>query len=269
MTASDTGQGMPGVSVAVKGTTTGVATDSEGSYQIQVPDNSAVLVFRFLGYQTREITVGSHSTINVTLNTDAQQLGEVMVTALGITRETKALGYAAQSVQSEELTQHRQPNVLNALQGKVAGATISSTGGAPGQGTNIQIRGINSIDVGRNNQPLFVIDGVLMDNSTSTVGAGAELRGMSNRLADINPDDIESINVLRGGAATALYGLRGANGVVVITTKRGEQGSLRVNFTSTAGIEEVNKFPDMQSTYSQGTRGVYDATNFFPSWVPV
>jgi TonB-linked SusC/RagA family outer membrane protein len=145
---------------------------------------------------------------------------------------------------------------------------ISSTGGAPGQGTNIQIRGINSIDVGRNNQPLFVIDGVLMDNSTSTFGAGAELRGMSNRLADINPDDIESINVLRGGAATALYGLRGANGVVVITTRRGQQGAFSVNFTSTAGLEEVNKFPDMQDTYTQGYRGVYDPTSFWPSWGP-
>ncbi len=268
VTADDTGTGMPGVSVAVKGTTTGVATDTDGNYQIRVPDDNATLVFRFLGYQTREVVVGTQSTIDVVMATDAKQLGEVMVTALGITREKKALGYAAQSVESAELTQHRQPNVLNAMQGKVAGATISSTGGAPGQGTNIQIRGINSIDVTRNNQPLFVIDGVLMDNSTSTVGAGAELRGMSNRLADINPDDIESINVLKGGAATALYGLRGANGVVVITTKRGEQGALRVNFTSTAGLEEVNKFPDIQDTYTQGYRGVYDPTSFWPSWGP-
>ncbi|MHC2993119.1 TonB-dependent receptor, partial [Pontibacter sp. HJ8] len=141
-------------------------------------------------------------------------------------------------------------------------------GGAPGQGTNIQIRGINSIDVNRNNQPLFVIDGVLMDNSTSNFGQGTELRGMSNRLADINPDDIESINVLKGGAATALYGLRGSNGVVVITTKRGEQGALRVSFTSTAGIEEVNKFPEIQDTYTQGYTGLYDPASFWPSWGP-
>ena len=268
VTGADTGLPMPGVSVVVKGTSTGVATDSEGNYQIRVPDNQATLVFRFLGYQTHEAVVGNQSTINVTLATDAQQLEEVMVTALGITREKKALGYAAQEVEAKELTQHRQPNVLNAMQGKVAGAVISSTGGAPGQGTNIQIRGINSIDVSRNNQPLFVIDGVLMDNTTSTFGEGAELRGMSNRLADINPDDIESINVLKGGAATALYGLRGANGVVVITTKRGEQGALRVSFTSTAGIEEVNKFPEMQDTYTQGYTGLYDATSFWPSWGP-
>ncbi|MDO6391018.1 SusC/RagA family TonB-linked outer membrane protein [Pontibacter sp. BT731] len=268
VTASDTGQGLPGVSVTIKGTTTGTPTDTEGNYQIQVPDNNAILVFRFLGYQAREVAVGSQATVDVTLNADAQQLGEVMVTAMGITREKKALGYAAQSVQAEELTQHRQPNVLNAMQGKVAGATISSTGGAPGQGTNIQIRGINSIDPTRPSQPLFVIDGVLMDNTTSTFGAGAELRGMSNRLADINPDDIASINVLKGGAATALYGLRGANGVVVITTKRGEAGALRVSLTSTAGIEEVNKFPKTQDTYTQGYTGVYDPTSFWPSWGP-
>lgn len=268
VTGADAGMPMPGVSVIVKGTTTGVATDTEGNYQIQVPDNNATLVFRFLGYQTREVVVGDQSTINVTLATDAQQLGEVMVTALGITREKKALGYAAQSVETEELVQHRQPNVLNAMQGKVAGAVISSTGGAPGQGTSIQIRGINSIDPTRPSQPLFVIDGVLMDNTTSTFGQSAELRGMSNRLADINPDDIASINVLKGGAATALYGLRGANGVVVITTKRGEAGALNINFTSTAGIEEVNKFPDIQDTYTQGYRGVYDPTSFWPSWGP-
>jgi TonB-linked SusC/RagA family outer membrane protein len=268
VTAADTGQGMPGVSVALRGTTTGVATDSEGNFQLQVPDNNAVLIFRFLGYQTREITVGNQSTINVTLNTDAQQLGEVMVTAMGITREKKALGYAAQGVEAKELTEHRQPNVLNAMQGKVAGATISSTGGAPGQGTKIQIRGINSIDVNKNNEPLFVIDGVIMDNSTSTFGQGAELRGMSNRLTDLNPDDIESINVLKGGAATALYGLRGANGVVVITTKSGQKGALRVNYTGTVGIEEVNKFPDMQNTYTQGYSGVYAPDSFWPSWGP-
>lgn len=268
VTGADQGIALPGVSVLVKGTTTGTITDINGDYSIQVPGNDAVLVFRFLGYDTREVKVGNQSVINVSLRTDTKQLSEVVVTAMGISREKKALGYAAQDVQAEELTQNRQPNVLNALQGKVAGTVISSTGGAPGQGTSIQIRGINSIDPSRPNQPLFVIDGVLMDNSTSTFGQGAELRGMSNRAADIDPDNIESINVLKGGAATALYGLRGANGVVVITTKRGQQGAMRVNFTSTAGIEEVNKFPDVQDTYTQGYLGVYDPESFWPSWGP-
>ncbi|GHA61114.1 SusC/RagA family TonB-linked outer membrane protein [Pontibacter akesuensis] len=268
VTGADTGTPLPGVSVTVKGTTTGTATNAEGNYELSVPGENAVLQFRFLGYETREVTVGNQNVINVSLSTDTKQLSEVVVTALGITREKKALGYAAQEVQTEELVQNRQPNVLNAMQGKVAGVTISSTGGAPGQGASIQIRGINSIDPSRPNQPLFVIDGILMDNSTSTFGQGAELRGMSNRLADLNPNDIESINILRGGAATALYGLQGANGVVVITTKSGRQGEMRVNFTSTAGIEEVNKFPKIQDTYTQGYSGVYDPESFWPSWGP-
>lgn len=268
VTGAADGLPLPGVSVIVKGTTTGTSTDANGDYQIRVPGNDAVLVFRFLGYENKEVTVGNQSVIDVSLSTDTKQLSEVVVTAMGISREKKALGYAAQTVDAEQLTQHRQPNVLNAMQGKVAGAVISSTGGAPGQGSNIQIRGINSIDPTRPNQPLFVIDGILMDNSTSTFGEGAELRGMSNRLADINPDDIESINILKGGAATALYGLRGANGVVVITTKKGEQGALRVNLTSTAGFEEVNKFPEIQDTYTQGFGGEYDPESFWPSWGP-
>ncbi|WP_439882103.1 SusC/RagA family TonB-linked outer membrane protein [Pontibacter sp. MBLB2868] len=268
VTGAEQGMALPGVSVLVKGTTTGTTTDANGEFRIQVPNTSAVLVFRYLGYETKEVTVGNQSVINVSLNADTKQLSEVVVTAMGISREKKALGYASQSVSSEALTENRQPNVLNALQGKVAGTTISSTGGAPGQGTSIIIRGINSIDPSRPNQPLFVIDGILIDNSTSTFGAGAELRGMSNRLADINPDNIESINVLKGGAATALYGLRGANGVVVITTKSGQKGAMRVNLTSTTGIEEVNKFPDVQDTYTQGYLGVYDPESFWPSWGP-
>lgn len=268
VTGAAEGMALPGVSVIVKGTTTGTTTDANGDYQIRVPDDNATLVFRFLGYQSREVPVGSQRVLNVQLSTDSQQLDEVVVTALGITREKKAIGYASQQVETEELVQNRQPNVLNAMQGKVAGVTISSTGGAPGQGTSIQIRGINSIDPTRPNQPLFVIDGILMDNSTSTFGQGTELRGMSNRLADLNPNDIESINILRGGAATALYGLQGVNGVVVITTKSGRQGEMRVNFTSTAGIEEVNKFPDIQDTYTQGYAGEYDPTSFWPSWGP-
>ncbi|MFD2513584.1 SusC/RagA family TonB-linked outer membrane protein [Pontibacter locisalis] len=268
VTGAEEGMPLPGVSVLVKGTTTGTTTDTNGEFRIQVPGNNAVLVFRYLGYETKEVTVGNQSVINVALGTDTRQLSEVVVTAMGITREKKALGYATSTVDTEELVQNRQPNVLNALQGKVAGATISSTGGAPGQGANILIRGINSIDPSQSNDPLYVIDGILVDNSTSTFGEGAELRGMSNRLADINPDNIESINILKGGAATALYGLRGANGVVVITTKRGQTGALRVNFTSTAGIEEVNKFPETQDMFTQGYIGDYEADSFWPSWGP-
>ena len=194
---------------------------ADGNYTINVPANGTVLTFKYLGYVTQEITIGTRTEINVSLSSSAQTLEGVVVTALGITREKKALAYSAQTVTAEELNVNKQTNVLNALQGKVAGAQISSTGGAPGQGSSIRIRGINSIDPNRSNEPLFVIDGILIDNSTSTFGSGAELRNMSNRATDVNPEDIETINVLKGGAATALYGLRGSNGVVVITTKKG------------------------------------------------
>ena len=268
VTAENDGSSIPGVSVAVKGSAQGTLTDENGTYSIGVPNASTTLVFSSIGFVTKEVAVGNRSTVNVALAEDTKTLNEVVVTALGISREKKALGYSAQQVDSEELMQNRQTNLVTALQGKVAGVTINSTGGAPGQGAVILIRGINSIDVNRDNQPLFVIDGILMDNSTSTQGQSAELRGMSNRAADINPDDIETINILKGGAATALYGLRGANGVVVITTKSGRSGALRANFSSTYGTESVNKFPEVQDKFTIGYGGVYNPQDFFPSWGP-
>ncbi len=267
VTSEKDGASVPGVSVAVKGTTQGTLTNAAGAYSIAV-NSRATLVFSAIGFVTQEMAVGNRSVINVVLAEDTKTLNEVVVTALGISRDKKALGYSAQGVDNEELVQNRQTNLVNALQGKVAGVTINSTGGAPGQGARILIRGINSIDVGRDNQPLFVIDGILLDNSTSTTGSGSELRGMSNRAADINPDDVESINILKGGAATALYGLRGANGVVVITTKSGKAGALRANFSSTYGVENVNKFPEIQDKYTIGYKGEYDPNSFWPSWGP-
>ncbi|WP_420148881.1 SusC/RagA family TonB-linked outer membrane protein [Spirosoma sp.] len=261
---------LPGVNVSIKGTTTGTQTNENGRYSLRVNTGNSVLVFSYIGYESQEVTVGNRTRIDVTLRSDNKTLNEVVVTALGISREKKALGYAAQSVNSEQIVQNRQPNLVNALQGKVAGVTISSTGGAPGQGARILIRGINSLDVSRDNQPLFVVDGVLFDNSTSTgtTNSGAELRGMSNRAADINPDDVETINILKGGAATALYGLRGANGVVVITTKSGKAGAFRANYSGTYGFENVNKLPEVQDKYTIGYSGVYNPQDFFPSWGP-
>ena len=198
------------------------------------------------------------------------QLSEVVVTALGITRQKKSLGYSAQSIDSKELTENHQSNLLNALQGKVAGVTITSAGGGPGQGANITIRGINSLNLGT--EPLFVVDGIPIDNSTSALGATAITGGlpaaMSNRAGDLNPDDIESVNILRGGAATALYGLRGANGVIVITTKSATTGKLKVNYTTSYGIDQVDKYPDVQSKFTQGYKGIYDSVSFWPEWGP-
>ena len=259
---------LPGVNVSIKGTTTGTQTDADGRYQLRVNAANVVLVFSYIGYVSQEVATGNRTTIDVSLKADDRQLNEVVVTALGISRAKKDLGYATQAVNAEEIVQNHQTNVVNALQGKVAGVTISSTGGAPGQGARILIRGINSLDVSRDNQPLFVIDGILLDNSTSTTGSGAELRGLSNRAADINPDDIATMNILKGGAATALYGLRGANGVVVITTKSGKAGGFRTNFNSTFGIENVNRFPEVQDKYTIGYSGVYDPNSFWPSWGP-
>ncbi len=270
VTSDGDAEALPGVNVSVKGTTTGTLTDVDGRYSLRLSAGNTVLVFSYIGFETQEIKVENRRSINVSLRQDSKMLNEVVVTGFGDQPGEKALGYASQSVNSEELVQNRQPNLVNALQGKVAGVTISSTGGAPGQGARILIRGINSIDVTRDNQPLFVVDGVLFDNSTSTgtTNSGAESRGMTNRAADINPDDIETINILKGGAATALYGLRGANGVVVITTKSGKTGALSVNYNSTFGVENVNKFPEVQDKYTIGYSGVYNPQDFFPSWGP-
>ena len=270
VTDANDGQPIPGVSVSVKGQTGNtVVTNNDGSFTINVPSNNSVLVFTYVGYATKEAQVGSQALLNVALNESTQTLESVTITtALGITRDRKALAYSAQTVTADELNVNKQTNVLNALQGKVAGAQISSTGGAPGQGSSIRIRGINSIDPNRSNEPLFVIDGILIDNSTSTFGSGAELRNMSNRATDVNPEDIETINVLKGGAATALYGLRGSNGVVVITTKKGKSGKFDVNFSSTYGVENINKKPDIQRTYTAGILGSYVPIGLGPAWGP-
>lgn len=263
----ETGAPLAFASILVKGTSTGISADNEGRFTITVPGPTAILVVSSTGFQTQEIRVGNNSTITASLQAEAG-LSEVVVTAMGIRREKRALGYSTQEVSGEELLAAKQPNVVNALQGKVAGVQINSTGGSPGQGARIVIRGIKSLDPTNDNQPLFVIDGVIMDNSTVTGSTQAELRGMTNRAADINPDDVESISVLKGGAATALYGQAGSNGVVVITTKSAKSGRMAVNLTTTYGVEEVNKFPDVQMRYTQGNNGVYSPTEFFPSFGP-
>ena len=257
---------IPLATIQQKGSTNAVTADENGDFSITVTGNSPVLIVSSVNYSSREISVGNRSTINVELQSTGE-LSEVVVTALGITRQKKSLGFSAQSVDSKELTESHQSNLLNALQGKVAGVTITSSGGGPGQGANILIRGVNSLDLGT--QPLFVVDGIPIDNTTSTQGTGGGLpASMGNRAGDINPDDIESVNILRGGAATALYGLRGANGVVVITTKSASAGVMKVSFSSTYGIDQVDKFPDVQSKFSQGYKGQYDKTSFWPEWGP-
>jgi TonB-linked SusC/RagA family outer membrane protein len=263
------GEPVPGATVTQKGTTNAITADDKGVYSIRVSGPDVTLVYSSVNFEMQELKIGAASSYDIVLK-EAGGLSEVVVTALGISRDKKALGYATQEVKAEELTRNMQPNLLNALQGKVAGATISSIGGGPGQGATIRIRGINSIDVTQSNDPLFVIDGIILDNSTSTLGSGSgyNVRSVGNRASDVNPEDIETINILKGGAATALYGLRGANGVVVITTKKGRNDGIRVGVNATYGFENINKTPELQKIYTAGILGKYTPIGLGPAWGP-
>lgn len=266
---SEKGEPVPMASILEKTASNGVTADENGKFTITVANTGATLVVSAVGYTPLEVKVGTSATISITLR-EVANLSEVVVTAMGISREKKALGYATQEIKAADLNRNLQPNIVNAMQGKVAGVTISSVGGGPGQGASIRIRGVNSINPNQAGDPLFVIDGVLIDNSTSTLGAGSSnnVRSVGNRASDLNPEDIESINILKGGAATALYGLRGSNGVVVITTKRGKSGAMQVNFSSTYGFENINKIPETQLVYTAGIVGVYTPIGLGPAWGP-
>ncbi len=252
-TGSNTALG--GVKITGKGTRAGAFSKKDGTYSIAVPSDAKALVFEYVGFKKKEVAIGSSDELSVQLAEDVLKLEELVVTAVGITQEKKALTYATQEVKSAELTSGRQTNVINALSGQVAGVQINSSSGSPGASTYIRIRGFSSI-LG-NNQPLFVIDGVPVDNSISASNGGSTGGvDVSNRALDINPDDIESINVLKGAAATAIYGIQAGPGAIIITTKRGKNdGTISVNYSYTKTFEEVNKLPDLQTTYGQGTGG--------------
>lgn len=263
--ADTKGQPVPYASILIKGTKTGANANEEGAFTLAIPSGKVILQVKAIGYEDKEVEVGTSNNLSISLRSGTA-MSEVVVTAFGVKQQKKALGYAATEISNKDLLESKQPNLINAIQGRVAGVQINSTGGGPGQGARIVIRGPKS-SLG-SNQPLFVIDGVIVDNSTVVEGGNASLRGMSNRISDLNPDDIESLSILRGGAATALYGFRGSNGVIVITTKSAKTGKMRVSYTSTVGTEEVNKFPDVQTTYTQGYNNVYNRNDFFPSFGP-
>ncbi|MGR3811857.1 SusC/RagA family TonB-linked outer membrane protein [Jiulongibacter sp. NS-SX5] len=233
---------LPGVSILVKGTTTGTISDFDGKFKIQVPDTESVLVFSTIGFETMEIPVGNKTYFDVSLKADNKVLSEVVVTALGISREKKSLGFSQQEVSGDALVEARSNNVMNALSGKIAGVRISSNGG-PGSGSYIQIRGASSVS--GNNEPLIVINGVPMQQTNEkTYGGG---------LSEINPDNIKDISVLKGPNAAALYGSRAANGVILITTKDGsDTKGLGVDFNSNFTIERPFIKPDFQNTYGGG-----------------
>ncbi len=256
---------LPGVNVLVKGTNTGATTNGEGSYSLQVPDG-ATLVFSFIGFKAQEIPVGNQTVVNAQLSEDVTSLTEVVVTALGIEREAKSLGYAASTVNNLEITKGRSASVMNSLQGKIAGVNISTASGAPGASTKVILRGYSSI--GGNNNPLYVVDGVPINNSANNFSsddinysARTDLNDyldFGNRANDINPDDIESITVLKGASATALYGSRAASGVILITTKKGKSAEkVNVDFTSSATISTPLRIPQLQNVFGQGWSGQF------------
>ncbi|MEX1239288.1 MAG: SusC/RagA family TonB-linked outer membrane protein [Cyclobacteriaceae bacterium] len=262
---STDGVALPGVSVVVKGTTTGITTDSDGRYVINVPAESSVLVFSFIGFVTQELVVGSRTTIDVDMSEDLTELSEVVVTALGIPRETKTLVYATQQVNPAELTEVRDANnVVNSLQGKVANALITQGSGGPGSGARIVLRGNRSIQ--RSNNALIVVDGVPITNGTNgTVTSDfGGLQG-SDGASSINPDDIESMTILQGASAAALYGSQAGNGVIVITTKRGTKDRISVTINSGITSERPFVLPAVQNEYGQGNSGVLNG-NSGESW---
>lgn len=254
------GEPMVGASVLVKGTTIGVVTDIDGKFSVVVPKDATILVFSFAGYKSQEITLGASNAFNV--NLEEAQLQEVVITAIGIQREKKSLGYSATDMKSEDLVQRSETDPLRAIAGKVAGVNILGGGGAPGQSTRINIRGVSSFT--GNTQPLFVVDGIPFDNSVNSSGQGSQF---SNRAFDIDPNNIESMTILKGAAAAALYGSRATNGVVVITTKAGKKSrkGMEISYNSSVSTEQISNLPNYQSKYAQGSSQNYNG-GFIGNW---
>ena len=244
-------QGLPGVNVIVKGISQGTVTDVNGNYKIEVPSTEAILVFSSVGFITEEVSVGNQTVIDIVLAPDITSLEEIVVVSFGIRKTKQELTYSTQEVEGEDIAKVGNPNVLNGLQGKVAGVSVSLTSGMPGRSPLVRIRGSRSFT--GNNQPLYVIDGA----------------PVAGRAEDLNPSDIASVNILKGPAASALYGLRASNGVVMITTKTGKakDGPATVSFDTFYSIDRVGMLPDLQRVYAQGSNGSFSTTSPF-SWGP-
>lgn len=245
---------LPGATVVVKGTTNGVATDFDGNFNIELNASSEILVVSYIGYIKKEFDTAGNTSATISLELDSQQLDEVVVTALGIERQKKSLGYASQELDSDEVVQAREPNLLNSLSGKVAGLQITNSPSGLGGSARVSIRGDASLNI-NGNSPLFIVDGTPISNEiVGSSGSGTQSVDYGNGAAEINPQDIESINVLKGPAAAALYGSRAANGAIIITTKKGKTQSskLGVSFNSGITVENVLMLPDWQNEYGQG-----------------
>ena len=257
-TVSDiTGEPLIGVYVLQQGTTNGVTTNIDGAYTLNVPANST-LIFSSMGFLDIIEPVNNRSVVNVTMKEDAVLLDDVVVTAMGIKKERKALGYSVESLKSDELMKIKTSNAISSLSGKIAGVNITQSSGAAGSGAQIILRGGTSGSEGKDNQPLFVVDGIIYDNSSNMIGNSAfdgstrSSSTTSNRVMDINPEDIEDMSVLKGPAAAALYGSRAANGVVIITTKKGKEGVISVNVNSKFSTSWATHLPKYQTEDTRG-----------------
>jgi TonB-linked SusC/RagA family outer membrane protein len=254
-------KGLPiiGATVEVKGTTVGTVTDIDGNYSLAAPQSATELEIKYVGLKTEDIALGTDNVVNVSMQNDVLGLDEVVVTALGVSKTQKSLGYDAQTVGSDQINKSGTGNALNELDGKVSGLTVVNSAGTPGSGTYLQLRGPTSL-LG-SNQPLIIVDGIPMDNSVNGFDAvnntTASLGGVqnANRGIDIDPNDIASITVLKGPSATALYGIHASSGAIVITTKKGSKTGPHLTINSSSSIDQVNKFPDEQNMFGQGSNG--------------
>lgn len=269
---SDDGAPLAGVSVIATGANQATATNNLGKFTINASAN-ATLEFSYVGYVMQKIKATNGMEVRL-LKGESGQMEDVVVTAMGIKKERKALGYSVSEINAAELMKNKNTNVVNSLAGKVPGVNVTQFSGSAGAGASITIRGGNSTSDGRQNQPLFVVDGVIYDNSTSvtgntgTDGLSRSNTSYSNRVMDINPEDIETLSVLKGSAAAALYGSRAADGVVIITTKKGAEGTLKVNVTSKVSVSQANKLPEAQTSFGNGSyalNGVFNNTSY-NSW---
>ncbi|MEQ9426521.1 MAG: SusC/RagA family TonB-linked outer membrane protein [Cyclobacteriaceae bacterium] len=272
ITSSSDGSGLPGVNVVVKGTTTGTITDFDGNYRLSVPGDGQSLVFTYIGYTTQEVEIGARSVIDVSLAEDVTELVEVVVTAQGIKRDKKALGYAVHSVDGDEVAEKPESDIARLLRGKVPGMNITQSNGVSGTGSNIIIRGYTSIT--GSNQPLFVVDGVPFNSATNTDNDAGDFQeggpAATSRFLDLDPNNVESISVLKGLSATVIYGEQGRNGVILITTKNGRTGAspkkMEVTFNQGYFATKIASLADYQDLYGGGFHQNFGF--FFSNWGP-
>ncbi len=254
VTAKDDGLPIIGASIVEKGTTNGTVTNYDGVYSISVA-NGATLSFSYVGMERADRLVSGSTPVNVILSSSAVAIDEIVVTAMGVKQEKKKLNFAVQSVNSEDLTKDHSANFVNSLQGKVAGISVTNSGGSANAGSQVIIRSVSSINPSQNNEPLFIIDGM-------------PISGGASKSADINPNDIENVTVLKGAAASALYGQEAANGVIMITTKSGTEGKVKVTVNSSVEFENAYRVPEIQSMYGPGASGFYK-TQTGGGWGPL